>query len=56
VQTGRRFIWESDLHLMVSAHLPCISHADIASVVGPATSSSIATTTLGMVNDAPDVL
>jgi len=41
---------------MVGTHLSCISHADIASVVGPAIGSGIATTALGMVNDAPHVL
>ena len=41
---------------MVCPNLPSISHVDIASVVGAAAGSSTAAITLGMANDAPDVL
>ena len=41
---------------MVGAHLPCISHVDIASMVGAAAGSSPAAIALGMANDALDVL
>jgi hypothetical protein len=47
---------EPDLYLVVGTDLPCIGHADIASVVGPAIGSSVAAIALGMVNDASDVL